>query len=52
VHVSEPRLLGFLQVQIGEKSPKTNRQITHEWLLDLTEPADELGEQTPGNAVH
>ena len=40
-----------LQVEIGEQAPDADRQIAHQRLLDLAEPAHELRGQPARNAV-
>src|SRR5579864_234534 len=45
------RLFGFAEIEIAEQPPQADREVAHQGLLDLAEPADELGRQPPRNAV-
>ena len=44
-------VLASLEVEIGEEAPDPDREIAHQRLLDLAEPADELRQQPPRDAV-
>ena len=45
------RLLRLAQVEIGEQAPDADRQVAHQRLLDLAEPAHEPGQQPARDAV-
>ena len=51
VQAAELGLFGFAQIEVGEQPPERDREVADERLLDLAEPADELGRQPPRNAV-
>ena len=51
VQARELGLLRLAQVEVGEQPPEPDRQVAHERLLDLAEPAHEPGRQPPRNAV-
>ena len=43
VQAAELRLLGLAQIEVGEQPPQRDREVAHQRLLDLAEPADEAG---------
>ena len=51
VHAAEIGFLRLRQIQIGKEPPQPDREVAHQRLLDPAEPAHELGQQPPGNAV-
>ena len=51
VHAAELGLLRLAQVEVGEHPPEADREVAHQRLLDLAEPADERRGQPPGDAV-
>src|SRR6516165_9896996 len=51
VHAAKVRLLRLAQIQIGEEAPQGDRQVAHQRLLDLAEPAHELRGQPAGDPV-
>ena len=51
VQAFEFGLLGLRQIEIGKQPPAGDRQIPHQRVLDLAEPAHESGDGRPGNPV-
>jgi len=51
VQAAELCFLGFLQIEIREEPPQADRYVAHQWMLDLAEPAHELGHQAPRDPV-
>ena len=45
------RLLGLAEVEVREQPPQPDRRVADQRLLDLAEPAHELRQQAPRDAV-
>ena len=45
VHALEFALPGFRKVELGEQPPACDRQVAHERIFDLAEPAHEAGQR-------
>jgi hypothetical protein len=51
VHALEAPFARLAEVKVGEQPPGRDRQLAHERLLDLAEPAHEPRHQTARNSV-
>jgi hypothetical protein len=51
VQAAKVRFFRFAQIEIGKETPQGNREVAHQRLLDLAEPAHELRGQPTGDPV-
>ncbi|MEY9359066.1 hypothetical protein ABH994_001787 [Bradyrhizobium yuanmingense] len=51
VQTPELRLARLRQIEVGEQLPQRDREVPHQGILDLGEPAHEAGQRRAGDAV-
>ncbi len=51
MHAAKTRFTRLAEIKVREEAPDHYRQIADQWLLDPAEPANEAGQQTPGDSI-